>query len=54
MTFVGARYVEPYLRLFPIWRYGPRYDFLDGYFIGYGWYPEKFGVRDVPKPPPKV
>jgi hypothetical protein len=44
---IGARAIVPYLRLFPIWRYGPIYDRLDGRYLRDGWYPDRFGRREV-------
>lgn len=44
---IGARYLVPYLRPFPIWKYGPIYDALDGRYLRDGWYPERFGQREV-------
>ena len=46
---IGARYIYPVLRPFPVWRYGPRYSLLDGRYIGDGWYADKFAVREVEK-----
>jgi hypothetical protein len=41
------RYHVPYLRLFPIWRHGPRYA-LTGEPLGEGWYPERYGQWTFP------
>jgi hypothetical protein len=48
--FIGARYLEPYLRPFPVWRYGPICDKLDGRYLRDGWYPDRFGAREVAAP----
>jgi len=43
----AARYLVPYLRPFPIWRYGERYSRFDGTKIDDGWYPDVYGQREV-------
>jgi hypothetical protein len=40
---IGARYLVPYVRLFPIWRYGPIYGRLDGLYVRDGWHPDWYG-----------
>lgn len=40
---VGNRYVVPYRRLFPIWRFGPLYDLLEARVIGEGWSTDWYG-----------
>lgn len=45
---IGARQLVPYLRLFPIWHYGPIYSLLDGRYVRHGWKPDRFGVRERP------
>jgi hypothetical protein len=48
MTFlVGARYLVPYVRLFPIWRYGPIYSKLDGRYVRHGWRPDCYGTWEI-------
>lgn len=42
--YIGRYRLTPYLRLFPIWRYGPRYDRLDGHYVDDGWSPDWYGV----------
>lgn len=44
---IGKRQVYPVLLPFPIWRYGERYGNLDGHFVRMGWWPDRFGVREV-------
>ena len=44
---IGRRRLVPYLRLFPIWRFGPLYDRLDGRRVGVGWSPDWFGTWEV-------
>lgn len=43
---IGRRYLVPYVRLFPIWRYGPIYDF-DGYYVRHGWKPDRYGTWEL-------
>ena len=40
---LGRSYRVPYLRPFPIWRYGPRYVELGSARTEDGWYPDRFG-----------
>jgi hypothetical protein len=42
----AARYLLPYVRLFPIWRHGARYD-MDGRYVDDGWYPESYGQWEI-------
>lgn len=39
---IGRRYLIPYVRPFPIWRFGPLYR-------GEGWYPDHYGTIEVPR-----
>lgn len=44
----GSSYRVPYLRLFPIWRYGLRYVDLLSARAEEGWYPDRFGHWEFP------
>jgi hypothetical protein len=44
---IGKRLVYPVLLPFPIWRFGPLYGRLDGRYIGDGWWPDRYGIREV-------
>lgn len=46
---IGKRQVYPVLSPFPVWRYGALYDFLDGHYIGEGWWPDRYLIREVGK-----
>jgi hypothetical protein len=37
------RYLTPFLRLVPIWKYGACFD-ADGYYVGEGWYLDRYGM----------
>lgn len=39
---IGSKYLVPYYRLFPIWRYGERSN-IWGEPIEPGWWPDPFG-----------
>ena len=45
--YVGVRRVKAYLRLFPIWRFGPRTSWFTGERIADGWYPDRYEYRDA-------
>lgn len=38
---IGKRYLVPYVRAFPIWRYGP---LSSG---GQGWWPDRYGTIEI-------
>ena len=47
---IGARYLVPYVRLFPIWRFGPIYSLLDGHYVRDGWKPDRYGQWEFSDP----
>jgi hypothetical protein len=42
-----VRWLVPYRRLFPVWKFGPRYDLL-GEYVDDGWSPDWFGTWEFP------